>query len=320
MIWASYFVPHKFGAKSGAETRILRTSTGYYTLENMSDGKENTDTRCSCEDEQQLEKEIDKEIHKFKYFLDETDELIKLRDYTERDIANRREGKIIGKLSNLISQAEELKIDHGVSPWLVRQWKKDVKARYSTFLVDKEKLAKFLNNRQEEIDKEMERKRFETKQEQQREEEHHLTELRLWQEEHERCMWQEKIDAELEATHKWLELEKQARSTTAKLPKLIITLFKWSPAMGEIREHAYHTSPQQIGQHRRKIRLSVWNGQSKRTSKDSKPEAWWNWLQDSLGKTEIWVWPEKTCWEYTSRRNSEPSCHQRIQLLEESGI
>ena len=51
-----------------------------------------------------------------KYFLDETDELIKLRDYTERDIANRREGKIIGKLSNLISQAEELKIDHGVSP------------------------------------------------------------------------------------------------------------------------------------------------------------------------------------------------------------
>ena len=174
MIWASYFVPHKFGAKSGAETRILRTSTGYYTLENMGDGKENTDTWCSCEDEQQLEKEIDKEIHKFKYFLDETDELIKLRDYTERDIANRREGKIIGKLSNLISQAEELKIDHGVSPWLVRQWKKDVKARYSTFLVDKEKLAKFLNNRQEEIDKEMERKRFETKQEQQREEEHHL--------------------------------------------------------------------------------------------------------------------------------------------------
>ena len=93
MIQASYFVPHKFGAKSGAETRILRTSTGYYTLENMSDGKENADTRHSCEDEQQLEKEIDKEIHKLKYFLDETDELIKLRDYTEMDIANRRAGE-----------------------------------------------------------------------------------------------------------------------------------------------------------------------------------------------------------------------------------
>ena len=57
---ASYFVPHKFGTKSGAETRILRTSTGYYTLENISDGEENADTRHSSEDEQQLEKEIDK--------------------------------------------------------------------------------------------------------------------------------------------------------------------------------------------------------------------------------------------------------------------
>ena len=41
---------HKFGTKSGAETRILRTSTSYYTprvkgLEKMSDGEENTDTR-----------------------------------------------------------------------------------------------------------------------------------------------------------------------------------------------------------------------------------------------------------------------------------
>ena len=89
-------------------------------LENMSDGEENADTRHSCEDEQQLEKEIDKEIHKLKYFLDETDELIKLRDYTEMDIANRRAEKIIGKLSDLISQVEELKIDHGVSSLSVR--------------------------------------------------------------------------------------------------------------------------------------------------------------------------------------------------------
>ena len=49
-----------------------------------------------------------------------------------------------------------------------------MKARYSTFLVDKEKLATFLNNRQEEIDEEMERQRLESKQEQQREEEYLL--------------------------------------------------------------------------------------------------------------------------------------------------
>ena len=39
-------------------------------------------------------------------------------------------------------------------------------------------------------------------------------------------MWQEKIDAELKVTHKQLELEKEAHSTTAELPKLIITPFK----------------------------------------------------------------------------------------------
>ena len=81
----------------------------------MSDGEENADTRHSCDDEQQLEKEIDMEILKLKYFLDETDELIKLRDYTEMDIANRRAEKIEGKLSDLVSQVEELKIDSGVS-------------------------------------------------------------------------------------------------------------------------------------------------------------------------------------------------------------
>ena len=68
-----------------------------------------------------------------------------------------------------------------------------MKARYSSFLVDKEKLEKFLNNRQEEIEEEMERKRFEAKQEERREEESRLTELRLRQEELERRMGQEEL-------------------------------------------------------------------------------------------------------------------------------
>ena len=74
-----------------------------------------TDTWHNCDDKQHLEKEIDKEKQKIKYFLDETDKLIKLRDYTEMDIANRRVEKIVDKLSDLISQAEEMKIDHDVS-------------------------------------------------------------------------------------------------------------------------------------------------------------------------------------------------------------
>ena len=123
------------------------------------------------------------------------------------DIANSRAEKIVGKLSDLILQAEQL-----------RQSKKDMKLRYSTFLVDKEKLAKFLNNRQEEKGEEMERQRLEPKQEQRQEEECLLTELHLRQEEHERHMWQETKDAELEATHKRLELEKEACSITANCP------------------------------------------------------------------------------------------------------
>ena len=103
-----------------------------------------------------------------------------------------------------------------------------MKARYSTFLADKENLAKVFN-RQQEIDEEMERKQLEDEQEQQREEERRLTELRLRQEGLERHMWQDKTDAELEAMHKRLELEKEARSATAKLPKLIITPFKGTP-------------------------------------------------------------------------------------------
>ena len=72
-------------------------------LENMSDGDEKADTWHNCDDKYHLEKEIDKEKQKLKYFLDETDKPIKLRDYTETDIANRRVEKILGKLSDLIS-------------------------------------------------------------------------------------------------------------------------------------------------------------------------------------------------------------------------
>ena len=90
------------------------------------------------------------------------------------DIANRRAEEIVGKLAYLIRQAEELKIEEG----------RESQAFHIS--CGQEKLAKFLNNRQEEIDEGMERKRFEAKQEQQQEEESRLTELHLRQEEHER--------------------------------------------------------------------------------------------------------------------------------------
>ena len=71
---------------------------------------------------------------------------------------------------------------------------------------------------------------MESRREQQQEEERQAAEFRARKEDHERQMWQEKFEAELEMTHRRLELQKNARSTTAKLPKLRITPFKCTPA------------------------------------------------------------------------------------------
>ena len=194
----------------------------------MSD-HEGTAAQGPHEDEQRLESEIEKEINKLKYFLEEVDDLIQLKDYTEMEIVTRRAEKIIDKLSDLISHTEELKIDGSASSRSVRQWKKDIKSRYATLIADKERLSKTLKNRQEEIDEEIEQWRSESKQQQQQEEERRAAELHIRQEEHERRIWEEKLKAELEITHKKLELERNARSTTAKLPKLKITSFKGTP-------------------------------------------------------------------------------------------
>ena len=86
-----------------------------------------------------------------------------------------------------------------------------------------------MNNRQEKIDEEIKRKQLEAKREQQQEEECHLSELCLQQEEHEQRVWQEKFKAELEAMHRRLELQKDTHSNTANLPKLKMTQFKGTP-------------------------------------------------------------------------------------------
>ena len=54
----------------------------------------------ASEDEQRLVKEIDKEINKLKYFLEETEELIEIKDYTEMEIVNKQAGNIIRAITN----------------------------------------------------------------------------------------------------------------------------------------------------------------------------------------------------------------------------
>ena len=179
----------------------------------MSDGEE------ASEDEQRLVKEIDKEISKLKYFLEETEELIK--DYTEMEIVNKRAGNIIANLSDLVSQTEELKIERGLSPRSVRQWKKDIKSKYAALVYDNERLRRCLGDREEEIT----RRKEDLKRNQQIEDEKRLYELRERQQ-HEREWWKEKLEGELRVAEKKLEMEKTAVSSSTKLPKLKITPFK----------------------------------------------------------------------------------------------
>jgi hypothetical protein len=86
----------------------------------------------------------------------------------------------------------------------VRQWKKDVRTKYLSLVEDKEKLSREVKRRQEDLERESEQR----------------------QTEHERKLWEAKLEAELRMTQEKMEIEKSARGTTAKLPKLKITPFK----------------------------------------------------------------------------------------------
>ena len=181
-----------------------------------------SDSEEASEDEQRLIKEIEKEINKLTYFLEETEEMIEVKDYTEMQIVDKRAENIVAKLSDLVSQTEEMKIERGVSPRSVRQWKKDTKSKYAALVGDHERLRKCLGDREEEIA----RRKEDSKREQQMEDERRLCELRERQQEHERELWKEKFEAELRIAEKKLEMEKTAVSSTTKLPKLKITPFK----------------------------------------------------------------------------------------------
>ena len=115
------------------EATVITTSEETEAIGIMSDN-EGTAAQGPREDEQRTEGEIQKEINKLKYFLEETDDLIQIKDYTEMEIVTKRAEKIADRLLDLISHAEELKIDSGASSRSVKQWKKDVKLSYAALI------------------------------------------------------------------------------------------------------------------------------------------------------------------------------------------
>ena len=91
--------------------------------------------------EKNINKEITKEINKLLYYTEQTDELIESGDEGDLKQVHLRCNKIIDRLSELISEMEEFKIDKGETGRAVRQWKKETKARYSDLV--KEKILRF---------------------------------------------------------------------------------------------------------------------------------------------------------------------------------
>ena len=77
--------------------------------------------------EKNINKEITKEINKLLYYTEQTDELIESGDEGDLKQVELRCNKIIDRLSELISEMEEFKIDKGETGRAVRQWKKKLK-------------------------------------------------------------------------------------------------------------------------------------------------------------------------------------------------
>ena len=85
--------------------------------------------------EQQIENKINKEIEKLKYYLEQTDELIEEQDLKEIETVNKRTKAILDQIYSLVSTAQETKVELGKSTSQeIRQWKKEVRDRYTPWV------------------------------------------------------------------------------------------------------------------------------------------------------------------------------------------
>ena len=168
--------------------------------------------------------EVEKEIEKLKYYLEESGEIIKEGDFIEIEVTHNRTTAIHDKLCNLISHVQELKIDRGIATArAIRQWKKVTKEKFAPWILQMGKIENAISQRRKEIQDEIDRKKAH---------EEMARDLRGQEElrDKEREMWEEKFKAELKMTEKKIELERTAKASLAKLPQLKITPFKGTAA------------------------------------------------------------------------------------------
>lgn len=103
----------------------------------------------------------------------------------------------------------------------MKQWKKDIKAKYAALISNTKKLRMCLGDREEEIV----RRKKDLKWNQHIEDKWRLYELHKRQQQHKQEWWKEKLEGELQVVEKKLEIEKNTMSST-NLPKLSSESFR----------------------------------------------------------------------------------------------
>ena len=176
------------------------------------------------QEEKYQEKKIRKEIEKLKFYLEDVDELLESEDFNEIKQVCKRTQQIQDNMNDLVSHLQELKIELGNSTQRsIRQWTRDLKAEYAPLCEKRARLCRVLDDRQRHENLRAEEE--ETIRKMEKEEQ-----LRRQIQQQEKEMWEERMRAELVLAEKKIQMEKEAKASTSKLPELKISPFNGTSA------------------------------------------------------------------------------------------
>ena len=176
------------------------------------------------QEEKDQEKKIRKEIEKLQFYLEDVEELLGDGKFDEIKQVCKRTEAIQDNLNDLVSHLQELKIELGnMSQRSIRQWARDLKAEYTPLCDKRARLCNVLEDkrRQENLKSEEEIAMKKIEKEEQ---------LRRQIQQQEKELWEERMEAELKLIEKKIQMEKEAKTTTSKLPKLKISPFNGTSA------------------------------------------------------------------------------------------
>ena len=176
------------------------------------------------QEEKDQEKKIRKEIEKLKFYLEDVDELLESEDFNEIKQVCKRTQQIQDNMNDLVSHLQELKIELGNSTQRsIRQWTRDLKAEYAPLCEKRARLCRVLDDRQRHETLRAEEEVTIRKMEKEEQ-------LRRQIQQQEKEMWEERMRAELVLAEKKMQMAKEAKASTSKLPELKISPFNGTSA------------------------------------------------------------------------------------------